>query len=78
MGYYNSFVIKIWAEDDKETIRGHMRHVGTQEEMYFLSLDKMIGFIMSHLGPSANHPFTHEEEEKGGVNLSQDSGIIDE
>jgi hypothetical protein len=50
MGYYSSFVVKTWVEDGR-MIRGQIQHVGTQETVYFLSLDKMLAFIANHLNP---------------------------
>jgi len=55
MGHYNSFVVKIWTNEAEGTFRGYIQHVSTQEGKYFLNLDKMADFIMSHLGPQANH-----------------------
>jgi hypothetical protein len=51
MGHYNSFVVKIWADEMEGTMRGYIQHVSTREGVYFLNLDKMVDFIMNHLGP---------------------------
>ena len=48
-GYYSTFVVKIWC--DRRKIRGHIQHVSSQEQIYFLDLDDMANFIRTHLGP---------------------------
>ncbi len=52
MGYYNTFVVKIWCTDCGEMIRGHIQHVGSQEYAYFLNNQNMTDFMASHLTPS--------------------------
>jgi len=49
MGYYNSFVVKIWTEDGQNLTRGYIQHVGTQESIYFADGEKMVNFMLSHL-----------------------------
>ncbi|MDY6918287.1 MAG: hypothetical protein SVP26_10160 [Chloroflexota bacterium] len=51
MGYYNSFVVKIWSEEPGGRVRGHIQHVSSQESCNFLDLDKIVEFITAHLGP---------------------------
>ena len=51
-GYYNTFIVKIWRNE--AIMRGHIQHVGTKEHTYFLTMEKMIDFIKSRLGPPAN------------------------
>ena len=51
MGYYNSFVLKIWTDEEERRVRGHILHVSSQEDIYFLDVDKMVDFIMAHLYP---------------------------
>jgi hypothetical protein len=66
MGYYSSFVVKIWVDENEGVSRGYVQHVGTQEAVYFLTLDKMVNFIMNHLGPPPSHDVKSEE----GISLS--------
>ena len=40
MGYYNSFVVKIWTEDGRNLTRGYVQHVGTQESIHFADLKR--------------------------------------
>ena len=56
MGYYNSFVVKIWSDEPGGKVRGHIQHVSSEESSHFLNLDKMLDFIVSHLGPPATPP----------------------
>lgn len=49
MGYYNTFIVKIWCNDDGEMNRGYVQHVGTQEQRYFLDMDGLTDFIRGHL-----------------------------
>lgn len=52
MGHYNSFIVRVWTDEADGTVRGHIQHVGTQEETYFANLDKMVVFIEGHLSLS--------------------------
>lgn len=71
MGYYSSFVVKIWVDENEGVSRGYIQHVSTQEDVYFLTLDKMVTFIVNHLGPPPNH--CAEPEERISLSaLSQD------
>ena len=54
MGYYNSFVVKIWTEDGQNLTRGYIQHVGTQESIYFADWEKMTSFIRDHLNWHVN------------------------
>lgn len=63
MGYYNSFVVKVWSEKPGGKVRGHIQHVGTQESSHFLNLDKMLDFIIAHLGPPPEGLSELDEEE---------------
>ena len=51
MAHYNSFVVRIWSDDDGN-FHGEVVHVATQEKRRFLNLDRMDEFIMEHLGPA--------------------------
>lgn len=55
MGYYSSFVVKVWVDDDLKMKRGYVQHVGANTTMHFLSFDKMVEFMLAHLGPNQNH-----------------------
>ncbi len=69
MGYYNTFVVKIWCDEAEGIMRGHIQHVSTQEYEYFLSLENMTSFIVRHLGPPAHDSATPDA---GGSSLVAD------
>ena len=74
MGYYNTFVVKIWL--DEGIMRGHIQHVSTREDTYFLSLEDMTNFMMSHLCPPSNGAVTQEKTLGETKVLTEDFGDI--
>ena len=55
MGNYNSFLVRIWKDEDEYMIRGYVQHVGSRESTYFSDWDKMVAFITNHLvGQTSN------------------------
>jgi len=54
MEHVNSFVIKIRTDEVTGKSRSYIQHVSTQESKHFLNLEKMVDFIMNHLGPQIN------------------------
>ena len=62
MGYYNSFVVKIWTEDGQNLARGYIQHVGTQESIYFADWERMTNFMLSHLNWHINGELGVEAE----------------
>ena len=59
VGYYNTFVVKIWCDDSGEMIRGHVQRVtSTKEHIYFSSLEDLTDFIVRHLDLSPNNYVT--------------------
>lgn len=54
MGFYNSFVVKIWSSEAGKLNRGYIQHVGTQEQRYFLDIQGLVDFVLSHLTPLAD------------------------
>lgn len=50
MGYYNSFVVRIWS-DGQGRLRGKIEHVASHESLVFLEPERIVGFIRSHLNP---------------------------
>ena len=55
MGYYNSFVVKIWTENGRNLTRGYIQHVGTQESVCFADWEKVLDFISKHLSWQIDH-----------------------
>ena len=76
MGYYNTFVVKIWCDYTGEMLRGNIQHVSTQERSYFLSLPDMTDFIVKHLSPSPNGSVLQNKTRDGLRLLAEDFGDI--
>ena len=55
MGYYNSFLVRVWTEDGEKLLRGNIQHVGTEEDMYFIKWEKMVDFILTHINWNIDH-----------------------
>lgn len=72
MGYYNTFVVKIWCDDHGEMVRGHVQHVSSQEHTYFPSLENMTDFVVSHLG-SAPSNLTAQNKRRSRLSLLAES-----
>ena len=62
MGYYSSFVVKIWVGDDQSLSRGFIQHVSTQESIHFLTVDEIMAFMINHLDSPPYHLDEPEEE----------------
>ena len=76
-GYYNTFVVKIWRDEAEGIIRGHIQHVSTQEHTYFLSVENMTDFIVSHLGPPSHYSTTQDRIQGGAGVVVEDFGDMD-
>lgn len=74
MGYYNTFVVKVWCDEAQGIRRGRIQHVSSQEHAYFLSLQDMTNFIASHLGPPSSDSLTQDMTLGGSVLLAEDFG----
>jgi hypothetical protein len=70
MGHYNSFLVRIWADDNEELVRGQIQHAGTKDMVYFRTWKKMIGFIIERLGMNG-------DPSAGDGTESRTSGVID-
>jgi hypothetical protein len=73
-GYYNTFVVKIWHGEAGGTIRGHIQHVSTQEQTYFLCLENMTTFIVNHLTSPPDDSVTQDETQGGWAFIAEDFG----
>lgn len=68
MKEYQTFIVRIWADDASEVARGHIQHVRTRRTLYFKDAARMLRFIDEHLAPLAlstqldELPPTEEEE----------------
>ena len=61
---YESFIVRIWVDETEGVTRGQVQHVKTGDGCYFLSEDKMLAFIMSHLGPAPVRIVRSETDEE--------------
>ncbi|HEX5414894.1 MAG TPA: hypothetical protein VFZ25_04450 [Chloroflexota bacterium] len=48
---YQTFIVRIWADDASEVARGHIQHVRTRRTLYFKDAARMLRFIDEHLAP---------------------------
>ena len=55
MGFYNSFVVRIWSSEVGKPDRGYIQHVGTQHQRHFLEIHDVLDFILSHLTPPTEY-----------------------
>jgi len=61
----NSFVLRIWWEEEERTWRGWVQHAGTGQITYVRSLKELLAFIQQYTGdltPSPRHSSSEEEE----------------
>lgn len=72
MGHYNSFLVKIWTDDVHRLVRGYIQHVGTEEVVHFLDLEKMVDFIINHLDWHVSR--APDCEERGQIKAEPQSG----
>lgn len=68
MGYYNSFIVRIWS-DERGRLRGRIEHVASQQHLVFSDPEKVIEFIRSHLVAPLTPSDADEEglDELGGL-----------
>ena len=77
MGYYNTFVVRIWCSDHGEMVRGRVQHVGSEEHAYFLNTTNMIDFMTGHLKPPPSELPEEDKMEGWPALLSEYLGDID-
>ena len=51
MGYYNTFVVRIWCDEAGELNKGYVQHIYSQEQRYFIDMEDLKDFIFTHLSP---------------------------
>ena len=73
MGFYNSFVVKIWSDDVRKTLRGQVWHVNSHEQIYFSDLDKAMAFIADNLNPLKGD---EEAKDKDVNEMSKSNGGV--
>jgi len=65
MGHYSSFIVKVWTDETEDIARGYIQHVGTQETRYFMDLDKITEFILSHIRSQSSELESEEVTAEG-------------
>lgn len=50
----DSFVIRIWREEDQSGWQGWVQHTGTGEAAYVRDTDELLAFIERRAGPLSN------------------------
>jgi len=65
MGHYSSFIVKVWTDETEDIARGYIQHVGTQETRYFMNLDKITEFILSHIHSQSSELESEEVTAEG-------------
>ncbi|OGO25042.1 MAG: hypothetical protein A2144_13485 [Chloroflexi bacterium RBG_16_50_9] len=63
MGYYNSFLVKVWTDNGEKLLRGHIQHVGTEKDIYFLKWEKMVDFMQAHIKWNFNQRMYEDESD---------------
>ena len=61
MGHYNSFIVRFWTDRRGDNSRGHILHVRSREDAYFVDHEKMNKFILDHLEPPETVSESDEE-----------------
>ena len=61
MGFYSSFVVRIWVDKDGRFSKGHVQHVASKEERHFLDWANMLAFVADHIDShSSGRPKSHD------------------
>jgi len=77
VGYYSTFVVRIWVGNDAGDFMGRIQHVGTRDSIHFLTSSKMTEFMMQHLSPPSNDIGDHEEGDTPRA-IPQDQDILND
>ena len=79
VGYYNSFVVRIWS-DEQGLSRGSIQHVRTHDSLVFGDVAAVVEFIRVHLAPPPSHitpPIQDGKAEATTSGLKLDLGLGD-
>jgi hypothetical protein len=69
MGYYNSFVLRVWS-DDRGTMRGTIEHVGTRDSLAFVEPERIRAFLRAHVAVPPDR--SDGGKRRGGVGADDD------
>jgi hypothetical protein len=53
MGYYNSFIVRVWA-DGQGRLHGNIEHVASKDNLAFIDLQAVVAFMRGRLAPPAS------------------------
>lgn len=73
MGHYNSFLVRVWTDENMKIVRGYIQHTGTEEAIHFLEWEKMVDFILNHLSWKINS--MSEENPRSLTCGSEEGGV---
>jgi hypothetical protein len=74
VGYYNSFVVRIWS-DEQGPSRGTIEHVSTHDSLVFDDPSAVVSFIRLHLDPPSSF-ISDGDMELSGDDTPQDDGLL--
>ncbi len=60
----DSFVLRIWWEEEERTWRGWVQHAGTGQITYVQSLGELLAFIQQYTGDLTTNPRIPEEDDR--------------
>lgn|GEM_PF-2143977 len=72
MKEYQTFIVRIWADDSSEVTRGHIQHVRTRRTLYFQNAVRMLRFIDEYLAPLSLSG--NDEQAEGADDQTEDEG----
>lgn len=75
MGYYNSFVVRIWS-DEQGLSRGSIEHVSTRDNLVFSDPTAVVEFIRLHLSPPPFY-FPDGDHDFRGEDTPFDDGLLE-
>ena len=60
----DSFVLRIWWEEEERTWRGWVQHAGTGQITYVQSLKELLTFIQQYTGDLTTSPQRSEDDDR--------------
>ncbi|HEY76369.1 MAG TPA: hypothetical protein G4O00_09340 [Thermoflexia bacterium] len=60
-GRGDSFILRIWWEEEKQRWRGWVQHAGTGQMTYVQNLEELMAFIQRFTGDLVPTPWSHQD-----------------
>ena len=76
VGYYNTFVVRIWCNDSGEATRGYVQHVNTKEQRYFSDVAELIYFIRGQFSPPMHDTGMRDKKTDKHLPTKNDEGFF--